>query len=182
MRKHLPVLFFFAFLALLTFTSCGVNTLPHPDSDSDQDYVSSAEIPVDDNIYELSGYIVGDINSYSYQVGEGYTSGYVYGANGYLVGGVSGSSSLWAEGKGFVRITLDYINPQSKLAKAGDTVIVKTSDQKVRALLPGDYVRFKCRAQYEAIAAVRENSTFDEDLAETWEFDYCRMSSVKISK
>jgi hypothetical protein len=169
---------FYIFIILLSFLLFGCDIAPRPVSDSDQSYIATAKIPVDDNVYNLSGTIVSDVNSYSYQVGQSYVSGY-----GTQYGGfVSGSGSLWAEGKGFVRIKLESISPSNDLAQAGDTIVVKTTDQKIRALLPGDYVKLKCRAQYENLAAVRNNSTFDETLLETWEFDYCRMSSVKISK
>lgn len=177
MKVKFSISILFILLSFIMF-GCSTDVQPHPDSDSDQSYVYDAHIPVDDNVYNLSGEIVADVNSYSYQVGQSYMSGY-----GSQYGGfVSGSGALWAEGKGFVRMKLDSITPYSDLAQPGDTVILKTTDQKVRALLPGDYVKLKCRAQYENLAAVRSNSTFDEKLLETWEFDYCRMSSVKISK
>jgi hypothetical protein len=41
-------------------------------------------------------------------------------------------------------------------------------------------VTFKCRAQYEAVAAVRENESFNQAKVETWELDYCRMATPVI--
>jgi len=172
--------FFFTLLILLSFLlfGCDVDSAPRPVSDSDQSYVLDAEIPVDDNVYNISGIIVSDVDSFSYQMGESH----IYGYGSQYGGFVSGSGAVWNEGKGFVRLQIDSISPPTDLAKVGDTVILKTSDQKIRAILPGDYVKLKCRAQYENLAAVRNNSSFDQQLLETWEFDYCRMSSVKISK
>jgi hypothetical protein len=167
------------FLLLVTFLSaCAIDTAPAPDSDSNQNYTTDSRIPVDDNVYLLKGEVSSDVDSLTQQLGEGSTSGFAYG--GY--GSVSGSWAVWQEGKGFVRLKVKSIDPPTKRANPGDLIVVKTTDQKIRALLPGDIVTFKCRVQYEAIAAVRNNETFDAEKLGTWELDYCRMLEPKVGE
>ena len=84
-------------------------------------------------------------------------------------------------GKGFVRLFVYSAEPATELARPENIVILKTSDTKASALLPGDIVTFKCRAQYEAVAAVRNAETFNKEALETWELDYCRMISPLIT-
>jgi hypothetical protein len=83
-------------------------------------------------------------------------------------------------GKGFIR--LHVFESSSYLAPVGEIVILKSTDTKGVALLPGDVVTFKCRHQYEALAAVRNAETFDEEKLETWEIDYCRFFDPIISQ
>ena len=82
-------------------------------------------------------------------------------------------------GKGLV--WLKVTKSSSKLALSSSIVILKVTDTKALALAPGDYVVFKCRHQYEAIAAVRSNETFDAEKLESWEIDYCRMVNPMVS-
>jgi len=80
-------------------------------------------------------------------------------------------------GKGMVRLTV--ADSDAELAPVGSTVILKLDDTKGILLLPGDQVTFKCRAQFEAIAAVMKQQAFDQT-AGTWELDYCRLASPVV--
>ena len=152
---------------------------PAPESDSSQDFASGAKIPVDDNVYVITGEVVADVDSLTRQTeaARGSVSGYGSGYGSYVSGSYFGPQF---GGKGFVRLLVSDAHPPTGLAPRGDIVIIKTSDTKASALLPGDVVTFKCRAQYEAVAAVRRRETFDADLVETWELDYCRLVSPVI--
>jgi hypothetical protein len=153
---------------------------PQAASDSPQTYSANARIPVDDNVYTINGRVVGDIASLSQQVApaQGDVTGVQARGYGYL-----GGSYFGAEfgGKGFVRLLVRSAEPATPYAPPNQIIVLKTSDTKAVALLPGDIVTFKCRAQYEAVAAVRENEAFNEDKLETWELDYCRMVTPVIS-
>ena len=59
-------------------------------------------------------------------------------------------------------------------------VILKTTDTKVTAISDGDLVTFKCRQQYEAVAAAREGQPFNAATDGTWELDYCRMAEPEF--
>jgi hypothetical protein len=164
---------------VLTAGGCDNNSAPSADSDSQQKYKDGSAIPVDDNYYEIKGEVVGQVNDLTRQVkpAQGSIGGYNY--NGY--GSMSGTYTGPIEaGKGFVRLKIDSTSPSAPEATVGEAVILKTSDTKVTALQPGDIITFKCRRQYEAVAAVRENSDFDKNKAGTWEFDYCRMETPKL--
>jgi hypothetical protein len=158
------------------------NTAPRPDSDSSQSFSSSSTedgIPVDDNVYYIKGQVISDVNSLTRQTDA--ASGEVFGYGGTGFGVMSGSYyGPEFGGKGFIRILV--MNSDSFLAPKGEVVILKSTDTKGIALLPGDVVEFKCRHQYEAIAAVRDYETFDVDKLETWEIDYCRFISPIISQ
>ncbi|MEZ4639803.1 MAG: hypothetical protein R2856_33400 [Caldilineaceae bacterium] len=150
-------------------------------SDSPQTYSASARIPVDDNVYTITGMVVGDIASLSQQTtpAQGDVLGLQGRGYGYL-----GGSYFGAEfgGKGFVRLLVRSAQPSTPYAPPEQIVVLKTTDTKAVVLLPGDVVTFKCRAQYEAVAAVRENEAFNESKLETWELDYCRMVTPVITK
>lgn len=157
---------------------CG-GKAPAPASDSPQTYDASARVPVDDTVYTISGQVVGDVASLSQQTtpAQGDVTGLTGRGYGYL-----GGSYFGAEfgGKGFVRLLVHTTEPATPLAPPENIVIVKTTDTKAAVLLPGDVVTFKCRAQYEAVAAVRENESFNQSKVETWELDYCRMVTPVI--
>jgi hypothetical protein len=168
-------------LAILLIAGCAPsNAQPSPESDSSQQYRAGSKIPVDDNVYVVTGKVVADINSISQTQAEGNMSGSGFGSTSGAYAYMSGSYAMWTEGKGFVRLQIDSITPGNNIVQPGQTVIVKTTDQKVMALVPGDQITFKCRIQYEAIAAVRDYETFDPEKLETWELDYCRMVTPKI--
>jgi hypothetical protein len=165
-------------LLVLLLTACR-GQAPQPVSDSPQAYEANARIPVDDNVYTITGQVVGEVASLSQQTApaQGELTG--LGARGY---GYMGGSYFGPEfgGKGFVRLFVFSAEPSTRLAPPEEIVIMKTTDTKAAALLPGDIVTFKCRAQYEAVAAVRVNESFNQSKVETWELDYCRMVTPVI--
>lgn len=83
-------------------------------------------------------------------------------------------------GKGYVRLLVSSTEPETETAPKGDVVILKVVDTKATALKDGDRVTFKCRRQYENVAAVKENEKFDRSTFGTWEMDYCRLASPVI--
>lgn len=156
---------------MLGLVACDNNTPPEPDSDSRQNYKGGSEIPVDDNVYVIRG-TVQDVNSLVRQ--EAPAEGSISVINGVGSGSFVGEQQ---SGKGFVRVEVLSVAPATELAASGEVVILKTTDTKAAALSEGDTVTFKCRAQYEAIAAVRENEDFNAEKLSTWELDYCRLAS-----
>lgn len=179
-EKKVKRIFTLVLILLLVCSSCaGTNLAPAPESDSSQRFipVENVGIPVDDNVYTIVGEIVVDVNSLVRQTeaARGSYSGY---GSGYASGTYYGPEY---GGKGFVRVLV--LTSDSKLAPVGNIVILKSTDTKGTALLPGDVVTFKCRAQYEALAAVRDNEIFGESAVErlaTWELDYCRLATPVI--
>jgi hypothetical protein len=103
--------------------------------------------------------------------------------SGFATGGIGMMSGVYYGpefgGKGFIRLKI--MESDSKLAPVGATVIIKSTDTKGIALLPGDIVEFKCRHQYESVAAVRTEEIFDPVKLATWEIDYCRMTSPIVT-
>jgi len=164
---------------ILTAGSCD-NQQPSADSDSSQSYKDGSKIPVDDNYYVIKGEVVGQVNNLTRQVkpAEGSIGGSSYG-NGYSSFSGTFTGPIEA-GKGFVRLKIETTSPNAPEAAPGEAVILKTSDTKVTALQPGDIITFKCRRQYEAVAAVRDNSDFDKNKAGTWEFDFCRLETPRL--
>lgn len=164
--------------------SCGGESDPAPDSDSTQQYDSGSKIPTDTQVYDVTGTVTADVKSLTRQQepGHGSSFGYVGGSGAGFSGFSSGSYFGPVQtGRGFVRITVKSASPATDLAPAGDTVILKVSDTKGTALLPGDTVTFRCRRQYEAVAAVKNNQKFDAEGDATWELDYCRLASPIIT-
>lgn len=167
-------------LLALGLSACGVeNAAPPPESDSGQYFTRGSEIPVDDNVYTITGQVVSEVGSLTRQTeaARGSISGSGTGGFAYISGSYYGPEF---GGKGFIR--LHVLESDSFLAPWGEIVILKSTDTKGVALLPGDVVTFKCRHQYEAIAAVRNSETFDQEKLETWEIDYCRFVSPVISQ
>jgi hypothetical protein len=173
MRKSILLL-----LLVLLLTACR-GQAPQPVSDSPQTYETGARIPVDDSVYTITGQVVGEVASLSQQTtpAEGELTGLAARGYGYMGGSYFGPEF---GGKGFVRLFVFTVDPSTRLAPPEEIVIMKTTDTKAAALLPGDIVTFKCRAQYEAVAAVRENESFNQAKVETWELDYCRMATPVI--
>jgi hypothetical protein len=177
-RKKMSKWILILFVLALVVVGCG-GQAPQPASDSPQTYNTNARIPVDDNVYTISGQVVGDVASLSQQTtpAQGDVTGLAGRGYGYLGGSYFGPEF---GGKGFVRLLIHSAQPETPLAPLEEIVVVKTTDTKASVLLPGDVVTFKCRAQYEAVAAVRENEPFNEDKLATWELDYCRMVTPVI--
>jgi hypothetical protein len=172
-------------LVTLLVSACTVsNQAPPPASDNGD---ASWELvngvaptaPVDDTIYSIDGKVVAGIESLTRQVSPAQGS-----VSGYSINGVGGMSGYYTgpviNGKSFVRILISTIDPPSKLADIGQIVILKVLDTKATALLPGDIVSLKCRAQYEAVAPIRVRETFDPEKYATWEFDFCRLVTPAI--
>jgi len=166
--------FFILFAGLIALAACAeADAAPRPDSDSSQSWEYGARIPVDDGIYEITGTVAGAVDSLTRQTeaARGSVAGSGYGFYGTYFGPEFG-------GKGFVRLYVEESN--SRLAPPGEVVILKTSDTKAVVLVPGDEVTFRCRHQYEAVAPVRDNETFNAEKVETWEIDYCRLITPVI--
>lgn len=162
-----------AILAALALGACDAQpSAPSADSDSSQKY-SEAKIPVDTGIYTITGEVFGQVNDLTRQVKP--ASGSLTGIGGYTSGSYFGPVEA---GKGFVRLRISASNVD--LAPVGDLVILKVTDTKATALVEGDVVTFKCRKQYENIAAVQSNEKLDVEKAATWELDYCRLVTPKV--
>lgn len=160
----------------MTLAGCMADRAPQPSSDSPQAFLANPDgVPVDDGVYVISGIVIGDVESLVRQTApaRGTMAGSAYGAYGSYFGPELG-------GKGFVRLHVQ--SSDSKLAPKGSIVILKVTDTKASVLLPGDTVEFKCRHQFEAVAAVRDSETFDAEKLETWEIDYCRLTAPIIGQ
>lgn len=142
---------------------------PDVQSDSSQVY-SKAKVPTDTNVYVITGVVDSGVESLTRQTspGQGSTTGY----RGYVSGSYFGPTEA---GKGYVRVRVTSVDRANDSTKIGDVSILKVTDTKATALLPGDLVTFKCRRQYEAIAAIQNNQRLDVLADGTWELDYCRM-------
>lgn len=162
----------FVLAGVLTAGGCEESD-PAPDSDSSYNYADGSKIPVDEKVYTVSGEVTGQVNSATRQVepAKGSLSAY----NGYASGTFTGPIEA---GKGFVRLKIT--GSDSNLAPMNELVILKTADTKVSALLSGDVVTFKCRAQYENIAAVKDGQKFEERQVATYELDYCRLETPTV--
>lgn len=172
MRRYMLILF----LVLLFAVGCEgyVDRAPAPDSDSEESFNGGA-IPVDDGVYTIVLEVANDIESLTRQTEAASGSAFMYG--GY------GSASYFGPefgGKGFVRGVVRESN--SHLAIVGHMVVLKSSDTKAIMLRVGDVATFKCRHQYESVAAVRSFETFEAEKTETWEIDYCRLASPDLGE
>lgn len=165
-------------LSVLLIAAC--TALPAPESDSQFTYKTGSTIPVDYAVYTIAGTIVADVTDRA----TGQEPGRITGSS-MTAGSFSSMSGTYfpgdVQGKGFVRLQVESATPDTELAAPGDITLLKTTDLKAVALLPGDYVTFVCRAQYEAVAAVISGEDFDQGAAGTWELDYCRLKSPVIS-
>lgn len=174
--KKLAVLL--AVASVLALGACDAATKdPTAQSDNvEASFKGSPKVPVDRNLYVLKGEVFGDVSSLTRQVDPG--GGQIFGYGGYVSGSVNGARYA---GKGYVRLKLVSIDPAAPFGtKAEDVVIIKTADTKAAALLPGDVVEFKCRAQYESVAPIQTNERFNKDTYASWEFDFCRLSTPDI--
>lgn len=158
-------------LILILFV-VGCQRAPAPDSSSGLSYAWRTTIPVDTNVYTISGTVDTDVDSLIRQSRPAQAQS--YSAEGVSYTAVSGAE---VSGKGMVRLVV--AQSDAALAPVGSTVILKLDDTKGVMLLPGDQVTLKCRAQFEAIAAVMQRQAFDEN-AGTWELDYCRLATPVV--
>jgi hypothetical protein len=174
----IPLIVFIGIMMLLVGCSIPTDYAPAPDSDSSQNF-TGGEVPVDDSVYLITGQVITDVDSLTRQTksSSGSVSGIATGEFGYLSGTYYGAEF---GGKGFIRVKV--LESNSFLAPVGEIVILKSTDTKGIALLPGDVVNFKCRHQYESVAAVRNRETFNAEKLETWEIDYCRFTTPIISQ
>lgn len=168
------ILFVLALFTVLTLSACAEEA-PKPESDSSQQYSATARVPVDDAVYTIEGTVAGDIQSLTRQtqVASGSFAGSSFGFYGSYFGAEF-------KGKGFVRLLVE--RSETDLAPIGRVTLLKVTDTKAILLLPGDKVTFKCRRQYEAIAAVTQFEEFDTKKVETWELDYCRLASPVVNR
>lgn len=149
-----------------------------PTSESGIPYTvaANAALPVDERIYYISGKVIAGVESLTRQTTP--ALGGISGYNGYTSGYYIGPS---VNGKSFVRILVSEIKPSdTDWVSKGQIVIIKGTDTKMTALLPGDNVQFMCRRQAEAIAAIHPGEWYNPDNNTTWELDYCRMASPVI--
>lgn len=164
-------------LALGMLAACeAAPSAPKPESDNRSANFDSAErVPVDENIYVITGEVYGDPESMTRQVSPGGAS--LIGVNGFVSGSAFGPE---VSGKGFVRVRVTQISPEPDFGgTSGDILILKTGDTKMAALVAGDTVTIKCRADYEAIAPVMDREKITDE-HETWEFDFCRLATPDI--
>lgn len=168
-------------LFAIGFIASSCTTAPAPESDSNFTYEMGATIPVDYAVYTIAGTVVADVSDRV----TGQEPGHITGSS-MTAGSFTSMSGTYfpgdVQGKGFVRLSVESVTPPTELAAPGNVTLLKTTDLKAVALLPGDYVIFVCRAQYEAVAAIIGGEDFDQSIAGTWELDYCRLKSPVISE
>lgn len=176
-------------LMLAVFIACTAESCyesdPSPDSDSAQNYATDSKVPVDDNVYDITGVVTAAPSSVTRQTDPGggtINTPFCMGSGGCYGGGGGTITGPVEKGKGYVRLTVTSAKPTTDLAPAGALVILKTSDTKVTALVAGDTATFRCRRQYEAIAAVKDDETFSKDKVATWELDYCRLATPVLKE
>lgn len=157
-------------LSVVLFTAC----MPQQRTDT------GVVIPLkaDEAVYTVQLQVENELESHTEQLGS--ISGNMYSSEfGYLRG------RFWEEGKGILRGTLVSVNPalSEPFAKAGEVVILKTTDLKVMSILPGDRVQFLCVADWEPVCSLNESSSSKTgECKDTWEFDYCRVEKIISSK
>ncbi len=157
---------------LLPLLVAGCQRSPAPQSSSGMNYAWLTTVPVDTKVYTITGTVAADVESLVRQTAPAQAQSYNADALSY-----STFSGPQMNGKGMVRLTV--AGSDAELAPVGSTVILKVDDTKGILLLPGDQVTFKCRAQFEAIAAVVNRQEFDP-AAGTWELDYCRLATPVV--
>ena len=177
-----------ASVLLLAGCSASDNSAPQIQNDNaDASYKDGVTVPTDDNVYTLKGTITGDVRSITRQTKPGgatINSPTCFGTSGCYGGGGGTVFGPTLQGKGYVRLLVSSVSPATDLASVGNLSLLKTTDTKAAALLPGDVVVFKCRRQYEALAASRVNETVDSQKKNeiaTWELDFCRMATPLVN-
>lgn len=156
--------------ALLWIVLLILGCQPAPESSSGFTYERGSTIPVDTHVYTITGEVAEDVMSIVRQTSA--AVGRVSSSNGVTYGTYYGPQ---LNGKGLVRVFVH--SSTSPYAPSETIAILKVEDTKGIALLPGDVVTFKCRAQFEAISATTGSQAFDES-AGVWEFDYCRLAPI----
>ena len=173
MRKGqtFPVLFLLCALGCL-LAAC--QRSPAPESNNGLSYAWLTTIPVDTAVYTITGTVAAETESLVRQTAPAQVQS-------YSAEGVSYSTYYGPQlnGKGMVRLTV--ASSDAELAPVGSTVILKLDDTKGILLQPGDQITLKCRAQFEAIAAVTNRQAFDP-AAGTWELDYCRLATPVVGR
>lgn len=169
--QTIAVLFLLGALALW-LAAC--QRSPAPESNNGLSYAWLTTIPVDTAVYTITGTVATEVESLVRQTAPAQVQS-------YSAEGLSYSTYYGPQmnGKGMVRLTVEGSN--AALAPVGSTVILKLDDTKGILLLPGDHVTLKCRAQFEAIAAVTNRQEFDP-AAGTWELDYCRLATPVVGQ
>lgn len=161
---------------ILTVLLSGCNEAgTYAESDSGYTYKSykQASIPVDDTLYTLTGVVVGDVNSITRpgpaKVVTTYRSDY-YSVGTYFPPEMNGKGlvRLWVEKSDFLGVPAETI------------AIIKSTDTKLIAVLPGDRITLRCRVLAEAIAPSYTGQVYDPNKAVTLELDFCRMLSPVI--
>lgn len=169
----------------LALTACGGGESA-PKVESQQtgtSYAGNPSAPVDKNVYLVTGEVAGQVNSLTRQTKP--ATGSVdtptcYGTSGCFGGGGGTFMGPVEAGKGFVRVLIQDVTPNTDLATPGQLDILKVVDTKATALQAGDVVTFKCIRQFEAVTASVKNQKFDQDVDGTWELDYCRMATNEV--
>ncbi len=163
----------FSLCFVLGLLLIGCQRPPAPESNNGLSYAWLTTIPVDANVYTITGTVAADVESLVRQTAPAQVQS--YSAEGFSYGTYYGPQ---LNGKGMVRLTV--ANSDAELAPVGSTVILKLDDTKGILLLPGDHITLKCRAQFEAIAAIMNRQPFDP-AAGTWELDYCRLATPVVA-
>lgn len=154
---------FLALLSLVIFSACA------PTQQTDTGV--TIESKVDPNVYTIDLQMESEEG---YTVGHASVSGSNYGGYGFV------SGRYWEDGKGVLRGVLSSVDSELSFAEVGDTIIIKTTDRKVMALIPGDTVTFACTVDYEPVCAKSEDSSSSTgECVDTWEFDFCRILEIK---
>lgn len=156
----------------LSFWLTACQRPPAPESSNGLSYAWLTTIPVDTQVYTITGTVAAEVESLVRQSAPAQAQ--TYSTDNASFGSYYGPQ---LNGKGMVRLTVEASD--AELAPVGSTVILKLDDTKGILLLPGDQVTFKCRAQFEAIAAVMNRQEFDP-AAGTWELDYCRLTTPVV--
>ncbi len=157
-------------------------------SDSDSNISFDGEKPTDTNTYLITGVVV---DMRSIRTGQETTSnteidllGPFEGAFWPIFGidsSLQTSGSSVETGKGFIRFDVTASEAIAE-APVGSQIILKTTDSKSFLLVPGDIVTFKCRRDFEPVAAVNVGEKVSEAKHGTWELDYCRLLTPIVER
>jgi hypothetical protein len=159
----------------MILTGCSGPSGARPDSDSDQFWDGKA--PVDTAVYDITGVVTDNSTSIVRQ--EAPASGSVAAINGYASGSFTGPIE---SGKSVIRLRVTHISA-NRLAGAGSSIIVKSTDTKAVALYAGDTVNLRCRIDSEFVAAVQGDDKLTEAAIpshEALEFDFCRLRTPVV--
>lgn len=170
-------MFVMVLMAGVLLVACDDQSAPSVSNDNSSQKYQDTSIPYNLGIFTVTGVVESPVQSLvrQTQAAQGSLSGFAYSGIGSVSGSYFGPEF---GGKGFVRLRVE--NSDSTLAVVGSIVLLKSTDTKASILGPGDRVTFKCREQYEAVAAVAENEKLDKDQAATWELDFCRMVTPSV--